>query len=129
MSDTTSADHDRQRHRDGVFFEDWSEWRSLGGWPQYTRHPVGQRPTNMPAYYCRLEESSTLIGGPAFEVSIPLDIRCHHILKSVKGAVMIPRRRGSKAVDIWLVPADQWPEMRAALPLIKQIISGMCAQR
>lgn len=121
---------DIQRATDAAFFEDWSPWISLGGWPSHIGYPVGHRRTNMPSYHCVLLDHSAFAGGPALEVAIPQDHRATSLLKAIHGARRYPKsatRMGP--VEIWLVPAYSWQALRAVLPTLKRIISDLVDRR
>jgi len=121
---------DIQRATDGAFFEDWSPWASLGGWPSHISYPVGHRPTNMPCYHCTLQAHSEFAGGPAFEVAIPQDRRAIRLIEAIPGARLYPRsgtRMGP--VEIWFVPARSWRQLRVVLPAIARVVSDVVTRQ
>lgn len=121
------SDIDLQRRRDGAFFEDWSQWRDLGGWAQWVQcHPsVGKRRTNMPAFFLRLEKRALLIDGPGFEIGVPQRAAIETALRRLRGIKWPSRIHAQRGIYMWSVPAEEWPALQEALPSIRQSIAEM----
>lgn len=121
-----------QRLRDGAFFEDWSQWRKLGGWPQWRQcHPaVGKRRTGMPHYYLDLHERAVLLDGkPGFEIGVPHLASIYKLLTAIPGAREWPdRMTAQRGIKVWSVPAEEWQRLRAALPGMVRSIEQMMSR-
>lgn len=109
---------------DAAFFEDWSEWRDLGGGWCY-RYPPARR--NDPLYHCTLMTRVPEMGNkPGFVLRVHGDSRIRDMLKRA-GAFQRHHKPDYgygyqyEARCWYYVPVARWRELRAILPEIRRI--------
>lgn len=115
--------HAKQKASDAAFFEDWSEWQSLDDLPPSDKqfgHFV-QRPQQHNRYWCFLRHHSDLVGGAAFELSLPENVRICRMVEGIPGVRRLPGRFHQQA-GYHLVPAEHWQQLRDILPALKAAI-------
>ncbi len=118
-----NSEIDRQKAADAAFFEDWSEWKNLDDLPSPDKragyHVQSPRLHNL--YWCLLRRHSAAIGGPAFELRIPENHGVLTLLRDIPGIKQLPGRYYRQPGN-YLVPAEHWQKLRAALPQIKRLV-------
>ena len=115
--------HAKQKASDAAFFEDWSEWQSLDDLPLSDKqfgHFV-QQPHRHNRYWCFLRHHSDLVGGAAFELSLPENDRICRMIETIPGVRRLPGRF-HRQPGYHLVPAENWQQLRNALPALKAAI-------
>lgn len=115
---------------DGAFFEDWREWRDLGGGNE--RYPPARR--HRPAYWCELLLDVPELGHqPGFVLQVPGNKVIHDLLLPLEPTRYRMRMCGGRPADVYqqgnyqqmfYLPAGRWSDLRAILPRIKTIIAA-----
>lgn len=126
--------HSPAKEADAAFFEDWTAWSVLDGLPL---PPVlGCTPAargDYNRYYCELRLGPGWIGGPYFEIAVPNRAPMMDICARIPGARRHPGLNGLHRVAMrslagtWYVPAENWREVRAALPEIQRLTAAWIA--